>query len=136
MASFIKKSDFESRAKHRREEDQVLNWSELSQDIIYRITEVEVLEDGPYGTSYLLYMSDIDNNKVKAWGSRKLIRDLKSKEENDIPYIQSQGQKSYGKGKTINVYDLAFDKGEEIISLFISPSPPSSPSPPKKQKNE
>ena len=68
---------------------------------------------------------------MKVWGSNKLIRDLKSKEENDIPYIQSQGQKSYGKGKTINVYDLAFDKGEEIISLFIS-SPLSSPSPPKK----
>ena len=122
MASFIKKSDFESRAKHRREEDHVLNWSELPQDIIYHITEVEVNEDGPYGPSYLLHMSDQDNNKVKAWGSKKLIRDLKSKEENDIPYIQSQGQKSYGKGKTINVYDLAFDKGEEIISLFISSS--------------
>ena len=136
MASFIKKSDFESQAKRRREEDKVLNWSELPENVIYRITEVEVLEDGPYGTSYILYMSDIDNNNVKAWGSRKLMCDLKSKEEYDIPYIQSQGQKSYGKGKTINVYDLAFDKGEEIISLFISPSPPSSPSPPKTQKNE
>ena len=134
MASFIKKSDFESQAKCRREEDKVLNWSELSQDIIYRITEVEVLEDGPYGTSYIMYMSDIDHNKVKAWGSRKLIRDLKSKEEYDIPYVQSQGQKSYGRGKTINVYDLLFEKGVEIISLFMSPSPPSSPSPPKKQK--
>ena len=122
MASFIKKSTFESQAKRRREEDKVLNWSELPENVIYRNTEVEVLEDGPYGTSYIMYMSDIDNNKVKAWGSRKLIRDLKSKEEYDIPYIQSQGQKSYGKGKTINVYDLAFEKGEEIISLFISSS--------------
>ena len=74
MVSFIKKSIFESQAKRRGEEDKVLNWSELSQDIIYCITEVEVLEDGPYGTSYLLYMSDKDNNKVKAWGSKKLIR--------------------------------------------------------------
>ena len=134
MASFIKKSDFESQAKRRREEDKVLNWSELPENIIYRITEVEVLEDGPYGTSYLLYMSDIDNNKVKAWGSRKLIRDLKSKEEYDIPYIQSQGQKPFGIGKTINVYDLAFEKGEEIISLFIASSPPSSPPPENKNK--
>ena len=122
MASFIKKSDFESRAKHRGEEDKVLNWSELSENVIYRITEVEVLEDGPYGPSYLLHMSDKDNNKVRAWGSKKLIRDLKTKKENDIPYIQSQGQKSYGKGKTINDYDLAFEEGEEIISLFPSSS--------------
>ena len=136
MASFIKKSIFESQAKRRGEKDKVLNWSELSENVIYRITEVEVVEDGPFGTSYILYMSDRDNNKVKAWGSRQLIRDLKCKEEYDIPYIQSQGQKPFGIGKTINVYDLAFEKGEEIISLFISPSPSSSPSPPKKQKNE
>ena len=36
MASFIKKGDFESRAKHRQEKDKVLTWTELSQDIIYR----------------------------------------------------------------------------------------------------
>ena len=63
-----------------------------------------------------------------------MISDLKTKKENDIPYIQSQGQKSYGKGKTINVYDLAFEKGEEIISLFIASSPPSSPPPENKNK--
>ena len=120
MASFINKSLFESAAKRRREEDKVLNWADLSENIIYRITEVEVVEGGQYGTSYILYMSDRDNNKVKAWGSRQLIRDLKCKEEYDIPYIQSQGQKPLGIGKTINVYDLAFEKGEEIISLFIS----------------
>ena len=80
MASFINKSLFESEAKRRWEEDKVLNWSELPENIIYRITEVEVLEDGPYGTSYILFLSDIDNNKVKAWASRKLIRDLQKKE--------------------------------------------------------
>ena len=112
-----------------------MNWSELSQDVIYRITEVEVLEDGPFGTSYILYMSDRDNNNVKAWGSRQLIHDLKCKNKCDIPYIESKGQKPFGIGKTINVYDLAFEKGEEIISVFISPSLPSSP-PPKKSKNE
>ena len=133
MASFINKSIFESQAKRRGEKDKVLNWSELSQDVIYRITEVEVLDDGPFGRSYILYMSDRDNNKVKAWGSRQLIRDLRCKTDYDIPYIQSRGQRSFGMGKTINVYDLAFEKGEEIISLFISSSPPSSP-PPKKQK--
>ena len=133
MASFIKKSIFESQAKRRGEKDQVLNWSELSENVIYRITEVEIIEDGPFGTSYILYMSDRDNNKVKAWGSRQLIRDLKCKEEYDIPYIQSRGQRLFGVEKTINVYDLAFEKGKEIISLFIS-SPPSSP--PPKNKNE
>ena len=94
---------------------------------------MEVLEDGPYGTSYILFLVDRDNTKVKAWASKKLIRDLQRKEEYDIPYMISLGQKPYGKGKTINLYDLAFEKGEEIISLFISSSPPSSP-PPKKQK--
>ena len=47
MASFIEKSIFESQAKRRGEKDQVLNWSELSENVIYRITEVEVVEDGP-----------------------------------------------------------------------------------------
>ena len=134
MASFIEKSIFESQEKRRGEKDQLLNWSELSENVIYRITEVEVVEDGPFGTSYILYMSDRDNNKVKAWGSRQLIRDLKCKKEYDIPYIQSHGQKPFGTEKTINVYDLAFEKGKEIISLFISSSPSSLP--PPQNKNE
>ena len=133
MASFINKSIFESQAKRRGEKDKVLNWSELSQDVIYRITEVEVLDDGPFGRSYILYMSDRDNNKVKAWGSRQLIRDLRRKTDYDIPYIQSQGQRPFGMGKIINVYDLAFEKGEEIISLFTGSSPPSSPPPENKK---
>ena len=133
MASFIKKSIFENRAIRRKEKDKILNWSELSQNVTSCITKVEVLENGPFGTSYILYMSDKDNNNVKAWGSRQLIHDLKCKNKYDIPYIESKGQKPFGIGKMINVYDLAFEKGEEIISLFISSSPPSSP-PPKKQK--
>ena len=139
MASFIKKNDFDFRSKQREEKEKVLSWTELSQETIYRITEVEIIEDGPYGTTYLVCMVDIDDNTVTVWGSNKLVRDLKGKEQNKIPYIRSQGQKKYGKGKTINVYSLAFDKGEEIISLFKSSSSfplssfPSSPSPPKKK---
>ena len=91
MASFIEKSIFENHAKRMGEKDQILNWAELSENVIYRITEVEVVEDGPFGTSYILYMSDRDNNNVEAWGSRQLIHDLKCKNEYDIPYIESKG---------------------------------------------
>ena len=137
MASFINKSLFESEAKRRREEDKVLNWSELLENIIYRITEVEVIEDGPYGTSYILFLVDINKTKVKAWGSKKLIRDLQRKEAYNIPYMISLGQKPYGKGKTIHLYDLVFEKGEEIISLFTSLSSSTSSSPPsQRKKNE
>ena len=134
MASFIN-SLFESAAKRRREEDKILNWAELSGNIIYRITEVEVIEDGPYGTSYILFMVDRDNNKVKAWSLKKLIRELQRKEEYDIPYIISLGQKPYGKGRMINLYDLAFEKGEEIISLFTC-IPSTSSSPPARRKKD
>ena len=87
MTSFIKKSIFESRAIRREEKDKILNWSELLQNVTYCITKVEVLENGPFGTSYILYMSDKDNNNVKAWGLRQLINDLKSKNIYDILYI-------------------------------------------------
>ena len=97
MASFINKSVFESKAKRRREEEKVLNWAELSQNVIYRINEVEVIEGGKYGTSYILFLVDIDNTKVKVWGSKKLISDLERKESHDIPYIISLGQEPYGK---------------------------------------
>ena len=137
MASFINKSVFESKAKRRREEEKVLNWSELSENIIYRITEVEVVEGGQYGTSYILFLVDINNTKVKAWASKKLIRELQRKEAYDIPYMISLGQKPYGKAKTINLYDLVFEKGEEIISLFTSLSSSTSSSPPsQRKKNE
>ena len=147
MASFINKNLFKSEAKRRREEDKVLNWSELPVEHqipvlsgilfhLYRITEVEVIEDGPYGTSYILFLVDRDNTKVKAWASKKLIRDLQRKEEYDIPYIVSLGQKPYGKGKTINLYDLAFEKGEEIISLLFTVIPSSSSSPPARRKKD
>ena len=122
MTSFINKSVFEIKAKRRREEEKVLNWSELSQNVIYRINEVEVIEGGKYGTSYILYLVDIDNTKVKVWGSKKLISDLERKESHDIPYIISLGQEPYGKSKTINLYDLVFEKGDKILSLFASTS--------------
>ena len=135
MASFINKSLFESEAKRRREEDKVLNWSELPENIIYRITEVEVVEGGQYGTSYILFLVDINNTKVKAWASKKLARELQRKEEYDIPYIISLGQKPYGKGKTINLYDLAFERGEGIISSFTF-IPSTSSSPPARRKKD
>ena len=145
MASFINKSVFESKAKHRREEEKVLNWSELLQNVIYRINKVEVIEGGKYGTSYILFLVDIDNTKVKVWGSKKLVNELERKEAYDIPYIVSLGQKPYGKTKTINLYDLVFEKGDQVISLFastssssVSTSTSTSLSPPsqKKKKNE
>ena len=51
MASFIEKSVFENQAKRMGEKDQILNWAELSENVIYRITEVKVIDDGPFGTS-------------------------------------------------------------------------------------
>ena len=122
MTTFINKSVFEIKAKRRREEEKVLNWAELSQNVIYRINEVEVIEGGKYGTSYILYLVDIDNTKVKVWASKKLISDLERKESYDIPYIISLGQEPYGKSKTINLYDLVFEKGDKILSLFASTS--------------
>ena len=79
-----------------------MNWSESPENIIYRITQVEVDEGGQYGTSYILFLVDINKTKVKAWGSKKLICDLQRKEAYDIPYMISLGQKPYGKTKTIN----------------------------------
>ena len=122
MTTFINKSVFEIKAKRRREEEKVLNWAELTQNVIYRINKVEVIEGGKYGTSYILFLVDIDNSKVKVWASKKLISDLERKESHDIPYIISLGQEPYGKSKTINLYDLVFEKGDKILSLFASTS--------------
>ena len=126
MTTFINKSVFEIKAKRRREEEKVLNWAELTQNVIYRINKVEVIEGGKYGTSYILFLVDIDNSKVKVWASKKLISDLEQKESYDIPYIISLGQEPYGKSKTINLYDLVFEKGDKVISLFASTSSSSS----------
>ena len=145
MTSFINKSVFEIKAKRRREEEKVLNWAELPQNVIYRINEVEVIEGGKYGTSYILFLVDIDNTKVKVWASKKLISDLERKESHDIPYIISLGQEPYGKSKTINLYHLVFEKGDKIISLFASTSSSTSTStttstqsspPSQRKKNE
>ena len=123
----------------------MLNWAELSENVIYRINEVEVIEGGKYGTSYILFLVDIDNTKVKVWASKKLISELERKESHDIPYIISLGQEPYGKSKTINLYDLVFEKGDKIISLFASTSSSSSTStststqsspPSQRKKNE
>ena len=145
MASFINKSVFESKAKRRREEEKVLNWSELLQNVIYRMNKVEVIEGGKYGTSYILFLVDIDNTKVKVWGSKKLVNELERKEAYDIPYIVSLGQEPYGKTKTINLYNLVFEKRDKVISLFASTSSSSSSStststssspPSQRKKNE
>ena len=122
MANFINKSLFQSKAKRRREEEKVLNWSELSQNVIYRIKEVEVIKGGKYGTSYILYLIDIDNTKVKVWASKKLINELERKESYNIPYIISLGQEPYGKTKTINLYDLVLKKERKLYRyLHLQP---------------
>ena len=99
---------------------KVLNWSELSQNTVYQITKVEVIKGGEYGTSYILFLVNIENTKVKVWGSKLLISELQRKEAYDIPYMISLGQELYGETKPINLYDLVFKKGEKIISLFTS----------------
>ena len=85
---------------------------------------------------HILFLVDRDNTKVKAWASKKLARDLQRKERYNIPYIISLGQKPYRKGKLINLYDLVFEKGEEIISLFTSISSSTSSSPPAQRKKD
>ena len=120
MTSFINRSLFESKAKRRREEEKVLDWSELSQNVVYQITKVEVIEGGEYGTSYILFLVNIENTKVKVWGSKILISELQRKKAYNIPYMISLGQESYGETKPIDLYDLVFKKGEKIISLFTS----------------
>ena len=133
MASFISTNVFETKAKVRREEQKILTWSDLPQNHIYQITEVEFVEDGKFGPAHILFLTDKDNRKCKVWGPKKLVKELQRKDAKDIPYMISLGQEPYGKTKTINLYDLAFEKGEEILSLFTSSS--SSP-PPQKKRNE
>ena len=118
MASFINKSVFENKAKRRREEEKVLNWSELSQNVIYRIKEVEVIEGGKYGTSYILFLIDIDNTKVKVWASKKLISELERKESYDIPYIVSLGQEPYGKLRQ-SIFTIKSLKKETKLYLYL-----------------
>ena len=100
--------------------------------------KVEVIKGGEYGTSYILFLVNIENTKVKVRSSKLLISELQRKEAYDIPYMISLGQESYGETKPINLYDLVFKKGEKIISLFTSStltSTSTSTSPPS-QKNE
>ena len=119
MASFISVNDFQAKAKVRREQERILTWSDLKQNHIYQITAVRVSEGGKYDTSYILYLTDKENQKVKVWSPKNLVGELKRKEPTDIPYIISLGKEPFGTNKTLNNYDLAFEKGEKILSFFF-----------------
>ena len=127
-------SIFQAKADLQREEKKVLSWMNLPQRHVYKITKVETVENTKYGTAYILFLIDIKKNKCKVWSSRKLIKELQEKDDFDIPYIMSLGQEPYGHNSTINSYDLVYDKGEKVYSIFSPPPPPPSPPPLKKIK--
>ena len=132
MDSFIGTSIFQVKADLQREEKKVLSWMNLPQRHVYKITKVETVENTKYGTAYILFLIDIKKNKCKVWSSRKLIKELQEKDDSDIPYIMSLGQEPYGHNSTINSYDLVYDKGEKVYSIFSSP-PPLFPEPEEKK---
>ena len=84
-------SIFQAKADLQREEQKVLSWMNLPQRHIYQITKVETVESTKYGTSYILFLTERENNKCKVWSSRKLITELQEKDDFDIPYLMSLG---------------------------------------------
>ena len=80
-------------------------------------------------TSYFLSIIKRINSKS---GARENWSELQEKDDSDIPYIMSLGQEPYGHNSTINSYDLVYDKGEKVYSIFSSP-PPLFPEPEEKK---
>ena len=105
---------------HKIKETKILNWSDLSTDIIYNITKIAVKDSLTFeGLSYILSLQDKDENCIRVWGTKLMVDEiLDKKKPKERVYIISLGQERYQKTKTINKYDLAFEVTKENIEIF------------------
>ena len=90
------------------EECEILSWMNLSQNTVYRITEVALVESEENQDRYILSLADINNYRLKVWVSKKLIADLKKRGPKDESYLVSLGRQRCPHNRTIDLYELDF----------------------------
>ena len=113
---FISSEDF-----HKKKETKILNWLDLSTETVYNITKISVRETPAFvdGISYILSLEDREANRLRVWGSRRLVHEIIDKRGKDERvYLISLGQERYQKNKTINNYDLTFEKTGAPIKIL------------------
>ena len=104
------------------EECEILSWVNLSQNTVYRVTEVALVESEENQDRYILSLADINNYRLKVWVSKKLIADLKKRGPYDESYLVSLGRQRCPHNRTIDLYELDFQTGSHQISLFTNMS--------------
>ena len=98
------------------EECEILSWVNLSQNTVYRVTEVALVESEENQDRYILSLADINNYRLKVWVSKKLIADLKKRGPKDESYLVSLGRQRCPHNRTIDLYELDFQTGSHQIS--------------------
>ena len=87
---------------------EILSWVSLSQNIVYRITEVALVESEEREDRYIVSLADINNCRLKVWGSRNLIGDLRKRGSKDESYLVSLGRERCPHNQTLDLYELDF----------------------------
>ena len=117
--AFVSTDEFAQKILEQKEARKVLTWSELEQNKIFKVVEVESYDSTKFkGRCHKITLEDAEGIPTKVWGSQKLVNELLTKAPNQIPFLTSLGQEPYKVGQTINAYDLYLKEGDEVYKVF------------------
>ena len=99
---------------------EILNWINLPQNVVYRITEVVIIgsELDENQDRYILSVTDFNNSQLKVWGLKNLVDDLRKRGPMDEAYLVSLGRQQCQHNRTLDLYELDFQTGAHHMSLF------------------
>ena len=108
MASFITKNTFFRKVDEQK--DDVLNWTDLSREEIYRVDLVERVE-GKYGLVAILSIVNRRGEALKVWSPSYLLKRIDQR-PNSTAYFISLGQGRHG-SNLVNKFDVIFEDEED-----------------------
>ena len=86
-AGFISQDNFLQKLQVRKEQEKVLNWTELPSDgEIYRIIRIENIKT-KFGESSILHVEDVNGVGKKVWAPSKLMRDIEENKETSLHFL-------------------------------------------------
>ena len=125
-AKFVSDEEFSvALEKHREEKEVAAAWSELEENVIYKITAIDK-RISVYGVCYILTLTKKSGEEVCVFAPRSLITEFRKKSKPGYsPYLISLGIDVYrATNHRKHKYELVFVHEENAPEITIDDEPP------------
>lgn len=125
-AKFVSDEEFSiALEKHKEEKETAVAWSELEENVIYKITAIDK-RISVYGVCYLITLTKKNQEEVCVFAPRSLIQEFRKKNRPSYsPYLISLGIDVYrATNHRKHKYELVFVHEEDAQEITIDDEPP------------